>query len=290
MQDPVRATIGALIATVALGVTAPLMSYAEASNEDALADRIAMVRTLLFESSAARRVASSERPDVQETRAEAIALFEQALTPGDSEVRKARLNRAVELFYEASAASPNSASAVAKGRRDFERRRESVDSLLDAHKRIMEEKGTADAHDVLLETVETDLVAAEALLADGDVETARERLDRAYDVTRLAVENSRMGETLKRELKFDTPEDEYHYELDRNETHRMLLTVLLKDKMDNKNTREKVAAFVKTADVHRAAADDMAGRKRFEEAIEELERSTAEIVKAIRGAGVYIPG
>lgn len=290
MQDRVRATVGAVLATVAMSVALPLSSYAEVVNEDELADRIAMVRTLLFESSAARRVASSDRPDAQEKRTEAIALFERALAPGDSEVRKATLNKAVELFYEATAASPNSASAEAKGRRDFERRKESVNSLLDAHLRIMEEKGTAGAHDALLESIETDLVAAEALLADGEVETARERLDRAYDVTRLAVENSRMGETLKRELKFDTPEDEYHYELDRNETHRMLLTVLLKDKMDNKNTREKVAAFVKTADVHRAAADDMAGRKRFEEAIEELERSTAEIVKAIRGAGVYIPG
>ena len=34
----------------------------------------------------------------------------------------------------------------------------------------------------------------------------------------------------------------------------------------------------------------MAREKRFEEAIEELERSTVELVKAIRGAGVYIPG
>ena len=88
----------------------------------------------------------------------------------------------------------------------------------------------------------------------------------------------------------DTAEDEYHYELDRNETHRMLLTVLLKDKLDNDYIRAKVEAFVDTADKHRAVADDMAGRKRFDMAIQELERSTAEIVKAIRGAGVYIPG
>lgn len=290
MQNLIRATICAVTASVVLGFALPISSFAEATNEDELADRIAMVRKLLFDSSAAQRVASSDQPDAQEKRAEAIALFEAALASGDLDARKARLNQAVELFYEASAASPNSASTAAKGRRDFERRRESVNSLLDAHKRIMEEKEVAGAHEALLDSIESDLAAAEAMLADGEVEAARERLDRAYDVTRLAVENSRMGETLRRELKFDTPEDEYHYELDRNETHRMLLTVLLKDKLNNEKTREKVAAFVKTADVHRAAADDMAGRKRFEEAIEELERSTAEIVKAIRGAGIYIPG
>lgn len=290
MQDRVRATIGAAVATIALAIASPLAAIADETDQDELAGRIAMVRTLLFESSAARRVALSDISQAQEKRAEAVALFESAQAPGEPEARKAMLNRAVELFYQASAAVPNSASAEAKGRRDFERRLESVNSLLDAHKRIMEEKKTDDIHDSLLESVETDIAAAENLLAKDDVDAAREHLDRAYDLTRLAVENSRMGETLKRELKFDTPEDEYHYELDRNETHRMLLTVLLKDKMGNKSTRERVETFVATADEHRAEADDMAGRKRYAEAIEALERSTAEIVKAIRGAGVYIPG
>ena len=282
--------VGIVIAAMTLVMAWPLATIADELPEDELAGRIAMVRTLLFESSAARRVASSDNSEAQGKRAEAIALFEAARAPGDSEARKEKLNRAVELFYQASAASPNSASADAKGRRDFGRRLDSVNSLLDAHKRIMEEKKTAAVHESLLESVETDIAAAESLLADGEIEKARERLDLAYDVTRLAVENSRMGETLKRELKFDTAEDEYHYELDRNETHRMLLTVLLKDKLDNDYIRAKVEAFVDTADKHRAVADDMAGRKRFDMAIQELERSTAEIVKAIRGAGVYIPG
>ena len=72
MQDRVRATVGAVLATVAMSIALPLSSYAEVVNEDELADRIAMVRTLLFESSAARRVASSDQPDAQEKRTEAI--------------------------------------------------------------------------------------------------------------------------------------------------------------------------------------------------------------------------
>ena len=290
MHQRVCTFTGALILTITLFLVVPLAAVAVEQHQDELAGRIAMVRTLMFESSAARRVELSDVAEAQEKRADAIALFELAQEPGDTAAREEMLNRAVALFYEASAVSPKSASAEAKGRRDFEQRRDSVNSLLDAHQRIMEEKGTASVHASLLESVEPDIAAAESLLADGDVERAREHLDRAYDLTRLAVENSRMGETLKRELKFETPEDEYLYELDRNETHRMLLTVLLKDKMNSKSVREKVEAFVETADEHRSNADEMAGRKRFDAAIQELERSTAEIVKAIRGAGVYIPG
>lgn len=279
-----------LLAVVTAGALVLAFPAAVVAQDDELAGRVAMVRTLLFESSAARRVEESDSDEARRKRAEAIALYESAAVQGDTEQRKAKLNQAVDLMYQASAAVPQSASAKEKGRNDFKRRQESLQALLAAHERIMAEKGTDDMHASLLDSVATDLSAAETLLANGDIEMARERLDLAYDVTRLAVESSRKGETLKRELRFDTPEDEYHYELDRNETHRMLLTVLLKDKLDDDRVREKVDAFVGTADEHRAAADEMAESKRFAEAIEALERSTAELVKAIRGAGVYIPG
>lgn len=268
----------------------PTAALADAAQDDELAARVAMVRTLLFESSAARRVEASDFEVDREKRAEAIALWEAAQQPGDTEERKAMLNRAVDLMYQASAGTRQSASSLDKSRRDFDRRRESLDALLDAHKRIMKEKGTSGAHMSLLDSVENDISAADELLDGGDVNAARERLDRAYEATRLAVETSRQGETLKRELKFDTPEDEYLYELDRNETHRMLLTVLLRDKMSDKRIRDKVDAYVETADEFRATADALAREKQFTEAIGALERSTAEIVKAIRGAGVYIPG
>ena len=279
---PVMAMLALVVASFA---TEPVQA-----EEDELADRVAMVRTLLFESSAARRIEASENEAAQQKRAQAIELFEAAREPGDVVEREAKLKEAVSLLYQASAAAPPSRSAEEKGRNDFARKRESLVALLDAHERIMEEKGRNEAHAELLDEVEADLAAADSLLSEGSVEIARERLERAYDVTRLAVEHSRTGETLKRELKFETAEDEYHYELDRNETHRMLLTVLLKDKLDNERVRSRVEGFVETADVHRANADDMAREKRFEEAIEELERSTVELVKAIRGAGVYIPG
>lgn len=284
---------GWLVAVVALVASAALWSPASAaaeSSDDELADRLAMVRTLLFDSSAAKRVEASGSAEAHEMHQKAIALFEASREPGDLETRKAGLKSAVDLFYQASAAVPKSASAEEKSRRDFGRKRESLDALLDAHERIMKEKGTEKSHATLLDNVEADISAAESLLGEGKVDQASERLNRAYDVTRIAVENSRMGETLKRELKFESAEDEYRYELDRNETHRMLLTVLLKDKLGDERIKNRVDAFVESANRYRGEADKLAEGKHFDEAIAELERSTAELVKAIRGAGVYIPG
>ena len=70
----------------------------------------------------------------------------------------------------------------------------------------------------------------------------------------------------------------------------MLLTVLLQEKMQNERVKDRVYSYVEEADKLRESATDQASDERFDEAIILLERSTAELVRAIRGAGVYIPG
>ena len=193
-------------------------------------------------------------------------------------------------MYEAVALVKNGARGDEKALRDFRNRKSSLDALLAAHERIMDEKGKSQLHTLLLAEIEEDANKTEALLAEGKVAEARVHLDRAYEVTMLSVEHAREGETLTRELKFDTPRDEYAYELDRNDTHRMLVTVLLKDKLENEHTRNRVSGFLEAADRYREAALEHEGAGRFQDAISALELSTNELVKVIRGAGVYIPG
>ena len=90
-----------------------------------------------------------------------------------------------------------------------------------------------------------------------------------------------------RSLHFANKEEEYHYEVDRNDTHRMLVTVLLSDKPA---ASAGVQPLVQRAAQLRLQAEAAATRSEFSAAIEILEESTRELVRAIRGAGVYIPG
>jgi len=284
--------IGSATSVVALLllVLAHAVNAADVDSTDELAPRVAMVRTLLFDSSAARRIEASEDEPAKLKRQQAISIFEEAIVPGDIDARKAKLNDAVALLYASAALVSDNSGSDQKYRQDLDRRQRSLDALLVAHERIMVEKGTADEHTSLLADIDADIRAVETLLSANKVDQAREHLDRAYEQTRLSVEQSREGETLLRELKFETPEDEFQYELDRNDTHRMLLTVLLQEKMKNERVKERVHAYVEEADKLRERATDQARDQHFDEAITLLERSTAEIVKAIRGAGVYIPG
>ncbi len=292
MRNIDKQIIGSATSVVALLllVLAHAGNAADVDSTDELAPRVAMVRTLLFDSSAARRIEDSEDEPAKLKRQQAIRIFEEAIAPGDIDARKAKLNDAVALLYASAALVSDNSGSDQKYRQDLDRRQRSLDALLVAHERIMVEKGTADEHTALLADIDADIRSVETMLSANKIDQAREHLDRAYEKTRLSVEQSREGETLLRELKFETPEDEFQYELDRNDTHRMLLTVLLQEKMKNERVKDRVHSFVEEADKLRESATDQASDQHFEEAITLLERSTAELVKAIRGAGVYIPG
>lgn len=272
-------------AILASGTTA-----AESGGDDPLAKRVAMVHTLLYDSSAAKQVINNGAEPALAKRREAIRLYEAAAAGGDVETRRSQLNQAVAMLYEAVNLVKNGAKGDEKALRDFDNRKSSLDALLAAHERIMKEKGKSQLHTLLLAEIEEDVGMADALLAENRVAEARTHLDKAYEVTMLSVEHSREGETLTRQLKFDTPRDEYVYELDRNDTHRMLVTMLLKEKLESEFTKKRVSGFLEAADKYRESALEHADAGRFEDAISAMELSTNELVKVIRGAGVYIPG
>ena len=54
--------------------------------------------------------------------------------------------------------------------------------------------------------------------------------------------------------------------------------------------RATAETFINKAVALREDAESAAGQKKYEEAIELLEESTKELIRAIRSAGVYIPG
>ncbi|HEX6829168.1 MAG TPA: hypothetical protein VF104_09325, partial [Burkholderiales bacterium] len=122
----------------------------------------------------------------------------------------------------------------------------------------------------------------------GNIDQGRVTLDQAYYVAKVAVQNLRQGDTLVRELKFETKEDEYRYEVDRNETHQLLIKVLVEGKDGGMDPM--IRDRVKQADALRKEAEALATKKDFDGAIKKLDDSTKELVKGIRAAGIFIPG
>jgi len=253
------------------------------------------VGKLLESSSAARQIESSKAPEAQAKRERARELYKAAkssLNNGDLEKANAQLTEVRAAFFEAvRLAAPEEVTAK-KLEADYRARLDSVNALLGAYRRVANEKGSASK--TVTETVaQIDKSVAEAahLAQAGKFKEGRVELDRAYLVAKAGVSSLRSGDTLVRSLNFASKEEEYHYEIDRNDTHQMLIKVLVEEKRaNNPALDQQVQGFVTKAKELRAAAEAAAARRDHAQAVKLLEDSTVELVRAIRNAGVYIPG
>jgi hypothetical protein len=257
--------------------------------------RLQSVEKLLETSSAAQQIKGSDNQAAKDKHEQAVQLFEKAkLVQGEGDEQQASdlLKQATKTMFEATRMIKKDESFMAKDVRDFDERKASVEALCTAYENIAKEKGIDEATENELHVfVYKRVDQAEAMKKENRVKEGRKMLDEAYVAAKVAIEHLRGGETLVRSLNFASSEEEYHYEVDRNDTHRMLVDVLLKEKMKtNWGIEAMVNKYMESADKLRARADEQASDGEYENAIGTMEESTKEIVRAIRSAGIYIPG
>jgi len=255
--------------------------------------RLEFVFKLLEHSSAAQRIKASKNPQAEAMHEEARALYIQALEAskrGDKEVVEEALFHASEMMFKAARLAEQVKAGEQKERTDFERRMDSVKALLEAHERVSKEKKTEAADTELHRVAEAKIAKADSLKDEGHLQDARKVLDEAYVAVKIAVSELRQGDVLVRSLHFETKEEEYRYELDRNDTHQLLVKILLEEKLKSERVRRVVQPFVDKAAEVRAEGERQAAQGDYEKAVETLERSTKELLRAIRAAGLYIPG
>lgn len=253
------------------------------------------VEKLLTLSSAAQRIDESDNDTAKEKKASAMTLFKQAKTVASNdngERADKLLDDATKMMFAATRMIEKKGDFIKKDLRDFDTRLESIDALCDAYHNIRKEKGLGEPESSeLFPFVQQRISLAKKLKQQDRLKEGRKVLDEAYVAAKVAIENLRGGETLVRSLNFESAEDEYHYEVDRNDTHRMLIDVLLNEKMTSgSSVKTMVDKFMGQANTLRATADEQASNGEYEAAISTLEQSTKEIVRAIRSAGIYIPG
>ena len=264
-------------------------------DKDQLNFNMESVGKLLESSSAARQIESSKAPEAIARREKARELYKsarQALDAGDLNKASALLTEVRSSFFEAVRfAAPEEVTAK-KQEADYRARLDSVNALLGAYKRVAGEKGSSSK--TVNETVgqiEKSVAEAARHAQAGKYKEGRAELDRAYLVAKAGISTLRSGDTLVRSLNFASKEEEYQYEIDRNDTHLMLIKVLVEEKRaTNAALDQQVQGLVGKSKELRQAAEAAAAKKDHAQAVKLLEDSTAELVRAIRNAGVYIPG
>ena len=278
--------LGLALALAAVCVTA--------QDREQIERRVQSVGTLIESSSAARQIESSGVSAAREKRDNARLMHREAnatLRGGDLAAATKLLDLAArEMMAGARLAKPEQVNGE-KARRDFDARLESAQALLAAQQRITQEKSAGREAQDAARSIEQQIAQAQKLAAQERIADARAVIDRAYLTARVSIESLRRGDTLVRSLIFTSKREEFDYEIDRNETHRMLINVLLSERKDAGGAMPPaMQAFVDQAAALRKDADAQARRGDHEGAIKTLEASTRELVRAIRAGGIYIPG
>ena len=278
----------------AVTVIVLLSGMASAQDRETLERRVQSVGTLIEASSAARQIESSGDAAARAKRDNARLMHREAdatLRAGDLPGATRLLDLAArEMMAGARLAKPEQVAGE-KARRDFDARLESAQALLAAQQRITQEKSAGREAQEAARSIEQQIAQAQKLASQERIGEARAVIDRAYLTARVSIESLRRGDTLVRSLNFASKREEYDYEIDRNETHRMLINVLLAERKDAAGAMPpSMQAFVDKAATLRNDAEGQAKRGEHGAAIKLLEDSTRELVRAIRSGGIYIPG
>lgn len=270
-------------------------AHAQQTAADAAVDRarlelrLTAVEKLLEESSAARQVETSGGADARQKREQARGIYREARAAFEAgqyaRASELLLEAGVHMFEAVRVAAPEEVTAP-KARHDFDARLDSVNALHAAFRRVADEKPGAVGVAETSRDIEDLIREAQQLSGAGKPEAGRAALDRAYLLAKAAVSSLRSGDTLVRSLHFATREEEFRYEVDRNDTHQMLIKVLLEGKA---RTAAQQSLMNKALQL-RAQADAAAAGADHAAAVKLLEESTRELIRVIRSAGVFIPG
>lgn len=250
------------------------------------------VSTLIESSSAARQIDASGKPEAIKLREQARALYARALLErqaGDLPAAQQLLNEASRALFEGVRLASPPEDKAKRQQAEFAARLGDARAMLDAHRRVVADKGGQADAQALVKKVEKLLADAEQA-APADAVRGLALVEQGYHLSRAAIGSLRAGETLVRSLNFANKEEEYRYEQDRHESHTLLVQLLLKEKRDVPGIDRMVQGFIDKAMHLRAEAEAKASVRDFGAAVTLMEEATRELVRAIRGAGVFIPG
>lgn len=140
-----------------------------------------------------------------------------------------------------------------------------------------------------------DRVKVKALMAqaqsnyeDGRYKMAGEQLDRAASSVELGLSQARDKETVVHELVFNSLQDEYAYEVQRNDSYQMLIKLMINEDSVAVSAHSYFQKKVDQNSRLRVQAQALAKNGDFNDALNVIEGATEQLVNALRmgGAGI----
>jgi hypothetical protein len=203
--------------------------------------------------------------------AEAIALFDAGMRA---------VSRAIATTSEKSEWDAQAAAAA------FVERRRHADAYLAVVERAEE---ISDVNQAQVASLRADMERADQLFSNKEIKAASKALERTYGRIVDLVSEVQRGRTLMVSRVFETAQEEYEYELGRNDSYDLLLQIALAEKGDDQPGFAALSArLTAESEKLREQAEQQAAAGDYPDAISLMESATERLLVALRASGLIV--
>ncbi len=262
-----------------------------------LVQKQAFARSLIEDASVAERIQASQD-------AEAIGLFAlakdsyssalAAIKDGSFASAEKQLNDAMSAMGKARRRVPDAAALAIKQRAEYEEKLESVESLKKSYLSYLKSAGRkSGAKDGETEEsaklgISRLMEAAKKHATENQMGDALRALEKAEQVMRSAMNRVLGSAVLDYTPKFESPAEEYAYELDRNRSYLELIPVAIAQLKPTDEAKKNVEGLVERNRVAIEQAREYAGKQDYSRALSSIHTGTGYLQLALTAAGLVV--
>jgi hypothetical protein len=262
---------------------------ANLERSNAVSRKIDLLGRLVQNSAAAARIENSNNDDAKALLKQARLEWENAIIKLEvMNIDQAEISAKEGLIIMTRASSAVADTARLKNEQlaRYKQLRERIASFTDAFQRIASEKQETISYLLDMENIEKNMNQAEKLAEENNYTEANKLLAEAADSVELALARARHKETLLHELKFNSLEEEFAYEKQRNHSYMLLADLIKKKKKVDKKRLQEFQSRLEENEKMRKKADEMVRNGDIEGAIKVLETGTQNLARTLRASGV----
>ena len=285
---------GAIVA----GVPVPAIAQAPAGADAAvsiqalLENKTRLVKLLLSQSPAMTRIPQSNNAQAKKKLADAQSLFAKAQSEAEAGRQAAAIRMLDEALREIAAASrmvPDAAQLASQERLRYAGMSESTRTFLNLYKGLSAKLAGKGGAALDVNVVNGMIGKAETLAAAGNHKDANAMLGDAYKAVVGALNRMLMAETIVYDQKFDTPADEFRYELARNRNYEELVPLAISQFNPPRESAAISESYVKQSKSLRDASEKQAASGDYQTALKTIQDATLHLQRSLRVAGVIVP-
>ncbi|MBF0160987.1 MAG: hypothetical protein HQL88_01740 [Magnetococcales bacterium] len=256
--------------------------------------KLSLLNRFLDSSGTSKRVTATSHPEAESSLSAARSkrdAAQQAYASGAEKEALELLNQAIKLASEASRKSADQNSQEWLHRSRYEDLSDSIRYFQETYQKHLQHAGAEQrqAAQEVLDRVAPLIAESKALAAKKQYSEANRPLSRGQGLLIEGLKPLLGSRALVYALKFDTPRQEYEYEVRRGESLEALIRMALAESAKPGDEAEAVATLISQSREQQKKAQQLAAADRFESAIPTQEEANKFLVRALRQLGVMIP-